>query len=109
MTFQKYNIDGLVTNSTPDENVLVTFLQSASEQTNYIPGILFVIAVFTILFLALKMRGSTTPGAFAVSSFVNMFLVVLLYAVGILPGNVLIISIILFPASLFILVMSEGM
>jgi len=106
MVFQKYDIDSFA-NATSG-NPLVHYVQEVSSQTNYIPGILLLVGFYFVIFLSLKLRGGTTPGVFAVTNFVNMILAILFFALGIIPGYFLVISIIIFPVSLFMLFVMEG-
>jgi len=104
MPFQKYDIDSLVNGT---GNPLVGYMQSTSQQTGYIGGILLVSMIYVVLFLALKLRGYSTVSVFAVTNFVNMLLCIFIYALGIIPGWLLVIGIMAFPVSLFMLWVTE--
>lgn len=107
MTFQKYDLDAL-TNSSSTQNPLVTYTQSVSQQLNYIPGILLILAIYFILFLSLKFRGYSTVSVFTVCNFINMIVCILVFAIGWIPGWMMVISVVLFPISMFMLFVMEG-
>jgi membrane-bound ClpP family serine protease len=99
-TITNYDLSGFTnSNNTPITNIIAT----GSQATNYLPGILLVIGIYFIIFLALKMKGTPTPGTFAASNTVLLLLCLLMYPLGAIPGLLLIVSIILLPMSIFLI------
>jgi len=105
MPITNYNLDNMTGRS---GNSLVNLIQFTSEQTNYIAGYVLYISFFLIIFLALKVKGSSTAGAFSASAFALFVVTVLMYPLHIVSGFLLGISIILLPISIFVLFISSN-
>jgi len=95
-----YNLTNLTAR---DGNMLVNFIQFTSENTNYLPGLLILLAFYLIIFFVLKSKGSHTIDAFAACNFVNFVLALLFYPLQMVGGVVLLTSILLLPISVFLL------
>lgn len=84
-------------------NQLVNLIQYTSEQTHFMAGYVLYVTLFLIIFLALKMKGATTPAAAAATCFAMFVVTILFYPLHIVSGYLLAISIVLLPISVFIL------
>ena len=62
-----------------------------------------LIAIGIVLFLSLIQRGFDPFKVFASTTFAAMMLAIILFPMDLIPGKVLIIFIVLFPLSLFVL------
>jgi len=105
MVYKYYNITNITEGG---NNPLVELFRTTSQLTNYLPGLLFLIAVFIVIFFSLKMRGQTTWGSFTVSAFLNFILAVLGYAIQIIPGWWLVLSIVMLPIGFLGLYVTEN-
>lgn len=92
--YPTYNITPIIEG---DGNIFVDLVQVTSQNTNYLPGILILLSVYLVLFLSLKLRGYNTWASATGCAFVNMILAILMYALAIIPGYVLVISIVILP------------
>ena len=66
---------------------------------NYLPGILILLLLGLIIFFTLKVKQVSTTAAFAATVISNFVLAILLYPLGIISGQILVISLILVPLS----------
>lgn len=106
-TILRYPIEN-ISNGTA-QNKLVGLMQMTSkpfaENTlfDYLPGLLIILSVYFIVFLSLKLRGFSFLACFATANIVNFVLVLLMYPIGILSGQVFVISLFLVPISMLLL------
>ena len=105
MTFKQYNITNI---TDAPGNVMVNIMQKTSEQVNYLPGTMILLAFFIVIFISLKMRGYSTVSCTAATSFANLILAILFYALGIIPGAWLALSALILPISIALLYFMEG-
>jgi len=105
-TIERYATEQ-VYNVTEGENVLVKLVQFVSNPNpevkgifDYTPGLMVLLAVFSILFLSLKARGVTTTGAFFAASLVNFIVGLLLYPLQVISGIMLVGCIAILVASI---------
>jgi hypothetical protein len=107
-TIVKYPIEDLV--NTTASNKLVALMQLVSDPFpatadfyDYLPGLLIVLVIYIVIFLSLKLRGASFLSAFASTNVVNFILVLLMFPLGIISGQVLVISLFLMPISAILL------
>lgn len=105
MPIYKYDINNI---SNMSGNGLVNIIQETSRQTNFLPGILLDLMIFMVIFFILKSKGYTTIGCFATCNFMNLIIILLLYALRAVPGWWLIAGIIMLPLSFFLLWAGES-
>lgn len=89
-------------------NGLVNLVQFTSEETNYIPGLMVLLIMFSIIFLTLKFRGFTFLQCLSSASFANLLFAWLLYALEIISGQMLVVSIVLVPVCILLLFLFES-
>ena len=73
---------------------------------DFLPGLLIVLAFYSIIFLSLKLKGFSFLASFSAANIANFVLVLLMYPLGIISGQVLVVSIFLVPISALILFIS---
>jgi hypothetical protein len=107
-TYDLYNTTSILNES--GVNLYVKMVQFVSNPNpsvvqpfDYLVGILIVLTIFTIIFLSMKARGSSTLGAFFSASLVNFIICLLFYPIGIISGLILIIAIVLFIFAMFLI------
>jgi len=98
-TIPNYNFSN-ITNS---DNVIVSLFQYTSQQTNYLPGMLILIGLFVVITFALKVRGYRTSAVFTAASSANLVLALMMFPLGIINGQILVVSIALLPLAAFLL------
>lgn len=99
-TIPQYNLTSV---SNASGNKLVALLQYTSSETNYLPGLLILLMMFIVVFLALKIRGFRTSSVFTAASSVMLVMGLLMYPIGIISGKILVVCIVLIPISAFML------
>ena len=101
MTYVYYNLTNLTTAGN-DSNIL-TFVEGINTTLNYVPMTLMLIAIYIVLILALIGKGVDVLKSITATSFAIMILAIITFPMNLIPGKTLIIFVILFPLSLFIL------
>ena len=102
-----YSIENL-TNTSSTGNVMVSFMRGISSQTAYLPGLIIVLIIYFIVFIALKTRGYSIVNSFTAANFVGFTISLLMYPLQVLSGKVLVVFICLIPISLFIMWVTGG-
>jgi len=104
-TIEQYNVTQVL-NTTDGENMLVKILQYVSNPNpdrvqwfDYMPGMLIMITIFSIIFLSMKARGVSNAGTFFTASLINFIIAILLYPLRVISGLILTGSIMLFLGS----------
>lgn len=87
-----------LTNITNAGNMGDIFIAINSE-SKLILGAVILGMIFFTMFLSMKFRGYATKDAFAVASFLNIALCLLLYPMGMIGGKELLISVVLVAGS----------
>ena len=97
-----YNLTGNLTGS-GNETTILTFVETINTTLNYVPATLILIAIYIVLLLALISRGFDVIKSLASTSFGCMVLAMILFPMNLITGTTLVIFVVLFPLSLFIL------
>jgi hypothetical protein len=117
-TINNYDITSVANHT--DDNKLVKLMEFVSEPTcsgggscgssayDFLPGFLILLAVYLVVFFSLKLRGYSTLAAWTSCNIANFVLALLLYPLGIISGQILVISIVLVPLSGMFLWMFEA-
>jgi hypothetical protein len=105
-TINQYNLSQ-VTDATG--NKLVALMQYTSQQTNYLPGFVILLSVYVVVFLGLKAKGASTSATFAACNMANLILTILLYPLGVVSGQFLVVGIVLVPLSVFLLYIAQSL
>lgn len=107
-TIVKYPIEDLV--NTTASNKLVALMQLVSDPFpaqvdfyDFLPGLLIILVVYVVIFLSLKLRGHSFLASFAATNIANFILVLLMFPLGIVGGQVLVVSLFLMPISAILL------
>lgn len=98
-TITNYNLTALTSNN----QSMLTLLRGTSEATNYLPGTVLWWAIYIIIFLALKAKGTPNIPSFAACNFIIFTLTLIMYPIGIISGVYLVVSIALLGLSVFLL------
>lgn len=86
-----------------NETTMLTFIETINTTLNYVPMTLMLIAIYIVLILALTGKGVDVLKSITATSFAMMILAIITFPMNLIPGKTLIIFVILFPLSLFIL------
>ena len=92
--------------TTPTVTSFLSILQWANQLTGYLFGPLTILALFAVIFLALKRYG--TEQAFAASSFVSAVVCFLLFLLDLTTVQHVVLTGIAVMLSIFVLKFSEG-
>jgi hypothetical protein len=96
-TIMHYPVENLV-NGTTSGNKLVGLMRFVSHPFDYatpydyLPGFLIVLVFFVIIVLSLKLRGYSFLSSFASASIANFILVLLLFPLSVISGQILVLS-----------------
>lgn len=99
---------GLTGTNTTGANSMLAFVQETSSQTSYLPGVYILVALWLVLFFALRAKGNPAKVCIATSSWACTMVALLLYPLGILTSPVFILFIALTPISVLMLFLTEG-
>ena len=99
--YRYYNLTNI--SSRGNETTILTFIGGVNDILNGVPALLMLIAIYIVLILALIGKGFDPFRVFASSSFVMMFLAIILYPMNLISGFTLILFAVLSPISIFIL------
>jgi hypothetical protein len=110
-TLTFYNTTSILeANVSAGENMFVKMLQFVSNPdpsvvsfTDYMPGVLILLTLLSIIFISMKARGFSTMGSFFATSLVVMTAAILLYPLQVISGIILVSSIALFLVSIGII------
>ena len=93
-TIHRYDVESIM-NVTEGDNMFVKLVRFVSNPNpevkqpfDYIPGIMILITIFTIIFLSMKIRGVSTTAAFFSASLVNFITALLLYPLEVISGTI---------------------
>lgn len=101
MVYKYYNLTNMT--SQGNETTILTFVESVNTTLDYIPATLMLTAICIVLFLALIGKGFDVFKSVAATSFVMMILAIITFPMNLIHGKTLIIFVILFPISVFLL------
>jgi hypothetical protein len=108
VTIFKYPVENLANNSAT--NKLVALMQLASDPNpavysfyDFLPGLLIWLVFYLIIMLSLKLRGFSFLASFSATNIAILILTLLMYPLGIISGQLLVISIFLVPLSVLLM------
>jgi len=107
MAYTNYNITEWA-DSLSGTDTFTSFLGYTSQQTNYLPGLIILMIVAFIIFFTLKIKGYSTNGTLVAVTFINFILAVMMYPLQIINGQTLVISILLLPAALVVIFLTDS-
>ena len=102
ISYVYYNITGNLTGY-GNETTILSFVETINTTLNYVPATLMLVAICIVLFLSLIQRGFEPAKVFAGTTFASMILAIILFPMNLIAGKTLIIFVVLFPLSLFVL------
>jgi hypothetical protein len=105
-TIIPYPIEGIANSTATNKFVALMQLVSDPDPSvfsyyDFMVGFLIVFSLWLIIFLSLKMRGHSFIASFSAANVSNFVLVLLMYPLGIISGQVFVFSMILVPISAF--------
>lgn len=89
--------------SSGNQTTILTFVSEINNIMGHLPAILILVAVGILLFMILHQQGVDPFRNAATSTFITMILAMVMYPMGLILGNHLIVFALLFPGTMAIL------
>lgn len=103
VTYNMWNLTGMQSLNGSMQNALVVLFRETSRQTSYLPATAMMVALWLVLFFALRMKGNPAKVCIATASWVLTILALLIYPLQLISSGIYIAFLMLTPISVLAL------
>jgi hypothetical protein len=103
VTYNMWNLTAMQNLNGSMTNAMLVMFRETSRQTNYLIGTSMMIALWLIIFFALRMKGNPSKVCIATASWALSLLALLIYPLQIIPSAAYIVFLMLTPLSVLAL------
>lgn len=99
-TITPYNFTNITNGG---NNTLLNLITYTSSATDFLPGLIIILMLYSVIFLGLKIRGYDTLSVFAATNFGVLLVAIALFPLGALSAGVFSAIIVLQPIGILLL------